>query len=439
MPEISDLLLIQQKLRSFTTLPELGNFIVNDSSKVVYYQTSILWLAGKGKGEIVSVSGLPEPVKHIPFSEWIVRFCNQVSSHMWQEPTAVNSDDVSDQVRDDWSEYLPNKVLWVPLVYRGAIIGAVLFIRDQPWVKDELGLVQYWAEAIAHAIRGVRPSIRSSFYNSRLFEDKRVALTVAILFVAVSFLPVSLSVNSQAEVVAKNPLIIRSPIEGIIDSVLVQPNEMVQKGDVLVTFEDTAIKAQIDVARQEMAIASAEYRRASQAAVGNRNAASELSMLRSRMEQKQSELNYAKRLLERTTILAERNGIAVVPASFELEGNLLKTGEKIMLLAEPGNMELELWLAVDDSIPFADNARVDVFLNVMPESVFDANLRYVSYQAEVSPSGIFSFRSRADFDSKYEELRIGWRGTAKVYGESVTLFYFVFRKPYAALRRWTGL
>jgi hypothetical protein len=78
-----------------------------------------------------------------------------------------------------------------------------------------------------------------------------------------------------------------------------------------------------------------------------------------------------------------------------------------------------------------------LFLNVHPDQVHQAHVRYISYQAEVSPDGILGFRGRADFVDP-TGLRVGWRGTARVHGEPVALGYYIFRRPLSVLRQWTG-
>ena len=84
-------------------------------------------------------------------------------------------------------------------------------------------------------------------------------------------------------------------------------------------------------------------------------------------------------------------------------------------------------------------ARVTMFLNVYPEQAHRGNVRFVNYQAEVSPDGILGYRGRAELIITNVDLRIGWRGTAKLYSEDVTLFYYLFRRPLSALRQWVGI
>ena len=83
--------------------------------------------------------------------------------------------------------------------------------------------------------------------------------------------------------------------------------------------------------------------------------------------------------------------------------------------------------------------KTDLFLNVAPETPYAARLRYVNYQAEISSQGILAFRVRADFPPSAPLPRIGRRGVAKIYSHKVPLYYYLFRRPYSALRQWLGL
>ena len=44
----------------------------------------------------------------------------------------------------------------------------------------------------------------------------------------------------------------------------------------------------------------------------------------------------------------------------------------------------------------------------------------------------------ADFQGAAPEVRIGWHGTAKIYGEDVPLFFYLFRRPLSAIRQFVG-
>ena len=105
----------------------------------------------------------------------------------------------------------------------------------------------------------------------------------------------------------------------------------------------------------------------------------------------------------------------------------------------PARAEIEIWLPVSDAITLKNGSDVDFFLNVTPESPLHATLRQASYEATQSPAGLLGYRLKAKLTDTAHPPRIGLKGTAKVYGERVTLFYYLLRRPLAAARQFVGL
>lgn len=440
MADATDLLLLQQKLRQCKSLVQLGHSIVNQSARIAEYQVAVLWITKTfTKGTVQAVSGLPEPIKNTPFTAWVEEICKKMSAENLEKTTLLDKSEFSEDQQIKWREFFPSDLVWVPLRYQDKDIGGLLLGRKFAWYEEELSILNYWSGAVAHAL-GALLHIREKkgAQVKKVISSKRfVWLALLVVFVA-AWIPVPLSVNARAEVVPKNPIIVRSPIEGIIGKVFVQPNQGVLSGDLILSFDDTNLQSQKDLAEQELAIARAEFQSANQAAVRDRSMASELPVLQAVIEQRQTQLRYTQNLLERSNIYAGQQGIVVIPKISELEGAPVRVGEKLFTLAEPGEVELEFWLAVGDSIPLPYNARVTMFLNVYPEQAHRGNVRFSNYQAEVSPDGVLGYRGRAEFIDR-AELRIGWRGTAKIYGEDVTLFYYLFRRPLSVLRQWIGI
>ena len=63
-----------------------------------------------------------------------------------------------------------------------------------------------------------------------------------------------------------------------------------------------------------------------------------------------------------------------------------------------------------------------------------------SYQPSLSPEGILSYKLTASYEGDANKLpRIGLRGTAKVYGSEVSVFYYLFRKPITFMRQLIGI
>ncbi|NOQ34660.1 MAG: hypothetical protein GQ569_02035, partial [Methylococcaceae bacterium] len=380
---IADILLLQQQLRSKVTLNELGYFLVNDTQKIAPYQIAVFYRHFRSHKKIEAISGIPMPVKEAPFYIWLMPLCKTISAANFTEPSVINKHHEICQFTakqiDDWDEFLPPELLWLPLLSAdGEVLGGLLLARIEEWKPDELRLLHYWGSAASHSVELLshkKHSIFAAFKNVKTV----IWVTLMVILIAIMFIPITLSVLAQAEVVPKDPLVVRAPLEGVIAKVFALPNKEVSKDSLLITLDDTSLKSRRDVAMQELAIAKAEYRRTEQVSVLDREASAEIPMLAARIEQRTAEVNYIKSLLKRINIHAEASGIAIVPDAYELEGKPVKLGERLLTIAKPSSAELEMWLAVGDSIALPEKAKIELFLNVNPETPYEAQLRYVNF------------------------------------------------------------
>jgi len=432
---VANLLLLQKKLRDVGTLPELTSLIVNDTRLLFQYRTAVLALGNK----LVAVSGLPEPVSTAPFTQWMSALCLHAETYDGRDPHPVSPDDVPDNVADRWRDFLPDYALWIPFLdpWDGAR-GGLFLARENPWRTEEMRMVAHWMDAAAYSIFAIKHRRRR--WLPKVNSKYRMALGAAglVLLIGLFNLPVNLSVLAPAEVVAKSPDVVRAPIDSVVSDVLVTPNQRVEQGDLLLRLDDTSLKARRDVVVQALEIARAERLRAEQASVVDRKASSQLPMLRAEIQKQRAELDYVDTLLGRVEVRAQKAGVVIIPDADALEGLPVKIGQRLMTLANPNSTELEAWLPVGDGLMLPENADVDLFLNIDPIRPLHATLLRVDYQAQVSPDGILAFRTRAQFDAT-DSPRIGWRGTAKIHGESVPLYYYLLRRPFAAARQWLGL
>jgi multidrug efflux pump subunit AcrA (membrane-fusion protein) len=62
--------------------------------------------------------------------------------------------------------------------------------------------------------------------------------------------PVHMSVLAPGELVAAQPVVLRAPLDGVIDQIHVQPNQMVRKGERLFGLDEAQISSRLEVARQ---------------------------------------------------------------------------------------------------------------------------------------------------------------------------------------------
>ncbi|MGH8603762.1 MAG: HlyD family secretion protein, partial [Gammaproteobacteria bacterium] len=137
-------------------------------------------------------------------------------------------------------------------------------------------------------------------------------------------------------------------------------------------------------------------------------------------------------------VRAQGAGLLLYSDEADWTGRPVVVGERVMEIADPKRTELRIDLAVDDSITLSEGAEVKVFLDVDPLHALQATVTHASYKAEVLPGDLLAYRVHADLKGSDSTVRIGLQGTAKIYSEPVSLFFYLFRRPIGAIRQFIG-
>jgi multidrug resistance efflux pump len=428
---------LEARARAAATAEELGFVAVNETVGLVPYRQAALWRGAGGRGRVAALSGLSAPDRHAPYVVWLEGVLGAVGrTGRAAEAHAFGAADVPGAAGAQWAQWLPAHALWLPLAVRGTPTGALVLAREEPWTDAERSVLGVAADAFAHALAALEGPRRRSW--SRPGRRRMLAAAAVAGLAAAGFLPVRESALAPAEVVPRDPAAVRAPLDGVVDRVLVRPNQPVRAGDLLLALDPRRLRNRLEVARVAAEVAEAELRQANQLAVEDARARASVPVLRGRLEQQRAEAAYLEDLLQRVEIRAPADGVAVLDDADEWVGRPVALGERILLVADPARVALEIRLPVADAIRLEPGADVDFFLNVDPQAPAPARLVFASYGAAPGPDGTLAYRLEAEFADGAPPLRIGLGGTAKVYGGRVSLAYHVFRRPLAALRRWVG-
>lgn len=431
---------LEKRLRACSDLQSLSFSLVNETHSLSPYRQAILWQADGGmNGRIMAVSGLAAPEPSAPFSSWIRRLAKSCASH----DTAANirsitSPDVADELRDEWQLWLPAHLLWLPLLNDSGELRAVLMLaRDNVWQESEKALMSYLCGTISHAWSALEKKRPSRFV--RLPANRRSWALIWIAVLALGLIPVTQTTLAPAEIIARDAFMIRAGVDGVIDTIHAEPNQVVQTDELLIAMDGTRLRNQLEVANKALEVADAEYRQAAQQGLFDTRANASLAILQGRAEQRLAEVSYLQEMLQRIEIRAPHGGVVIFDSADEWEGRPVVTGERIMMLADPQAIELEIRVPVADAIALENGARVRMFLNTRPHSPLEASLSFASYQAELTPEGILAYRLVARFAEDSDGARIGLKGTAKLYGERTLLVLYLFRRPLTSLRQLVGI
>ncbi|HEX8964520.1 MAG TPA: HlyD family efflux transporter periplasmic adaptor subunit [Rhodocyclaceae bacterium] len=470
---LARLLHLARRARDVGSAAELGFIAVNETRDLVPYRQAVLWEEGRGA---VALSGVVSPEANAPYLLWLKRTLHALAeSAPAGIPTATRLFEAADLPADEateWADWLPPHALWLPFDAAGCR-GGWLLARDDAWSEAEVALLSEWIAlwAQAWALRHVdmpqthwramlgkllawRPrrqdfiALRSRLETLReretwrqlgrwLWTTRRGRIVLGVA--AVLLFPVRLSVLAPGQLVPADPAVIRSPMDGIVDHVLVQPNQHVKAGDALLEFDRITLTSRLEVARQGLATAETEYRQFAQQAVTDSKSKGQMAALQGRIEEKRAEAAYLDALNQRSMLTAPRDGIALIDEPAEWAGRPVTAGERIMMVADEHAAEIEAWLAPADMIELPEAASVTIYLNTRPLSPVDGRVRYAAHEAQVQPEGGYAYRLRAALAPGETAPRIGLKGSVKVSGHFVPLVYWVLRKPLAAARAFVGL
>ncbi len=431
------LLEIERGTRQAQTKAALGYHMVTRSREIFpYLQAAFVSINQQQKSSIETISDVAVPDQNGPFCLWLKEVAQVlVKQNKGHRLHRIDVADLPRDIQDQWVNWAPQNVIWAPLLLaNGQLVGALWLTREDEWKETEIVLIERLCDCYAHAWQGLkgRPALWGGI-------NKKIVAGVLGAFLLLGFVPVQQSTLAPAEIVPEDPFVISAPLDGVISQINVLPYHEVKRGQELIRFDETVLQNEVAVAQEVLEVKKAELQTARQSAFHDLQSQSKLAVLEAQVGLKEAELSYAQNLLERSVILAPDDGVVVFRDVNDWVGRPTRTGEKIMLLADPMQTQLKVDLPAGDAIALDVGAAVRLFLDVDPLSSYKAKLVRSSYETQLSADGQgLNFQIIADFIEADESPRIGLRGTAKLYGDRTMLGLYIFRKPLAAARKWLG-
>jgi hypothetical protein len=424
---------------------ELAFLLVNDTLTLTPYRQAVLWLVDDG---VWALSGLVQVDANVPYTQWLDTVCQHMQALDGGGLRSFQANDLPSELSASWAEWWPEHALWLGSRAVG-VSGAGILVRDHPWQPVELALLQEWAEVWWHAFAALHRKRAAQLrgWRQRLsrvlgqqdgqtwWRQRRIQLAVAWMLIVLW--PVRLTVLAPGELVPAHPLVIRAPLDGVIDVFHVQPNQQVTAEQPLFSFDEIVIQSRLDVALQTLATAETDYRQTTQLALSDNKSKTQLGLLAGKVEERRAEIEYLQEQLKRARVLAPQAGVVLMDDPSEWIGKPVATGERILRIATLDDVEVEAWVSVADAIELTPGDTLNLHLSASPLSPVSASLRYMAHDAVQRSDGTFAYRVRAVLEVTTMH-RVGLKGTAKLYGNWVPLSYWVLRRPLATARAWLG-
>lgn len=442
--DISKLIQLEHNLKQYENISQIYYAIVNQTREFVEYEQAVLVspnINGKLKTDAIS------DVATVDSTSLFVQIINELSQNLYKkynnekiEVLNINSD-IDETLKKELVSYTPSNVVWIPLkTYKNSIEIEyyLLLFRKNPFDKKELEVLNFLSQSYSHFLFAHRKCSFLKFMQKFHIKSKYIKYSFLVL-VLLMFLPVNMSVLAPFEVQAKKPFVVTSAIEGVIDEITVESNDKVTKGQLLVKMKQNDLQNHYEIRRRKLNTSKAKLHTLKQASFYDSEKKSQITQLEMDVKLAQAELNFAKSKLDKTMIYSKNDGIAIINNSSEWIGKPIVTGEKIFLIAKEEIVEVKIMLNVSDTIFLQKDADIKLFFDNTVFQSWDAKISYIAYKPELTPEGVLSYKIIADFTNiKKNEVvpKIGLRGTAKIYSNKVSLFFYLFRKPITSLRQW---
>ena len=434
--DFATVLQLEKMARSAKNLSELSFVIMNETNKLVKYKNAFMWFVNERGGiDIFSASGVEEVDKSAPLVDWlksaIASFAIKKDSKQFK---VISADDFPKKMSQNWQKYMSKNVFWYPLLTdKGDLYGGIWIAKDNAYVKRDLILLDLVLDIYKYFI-----ALHKKVNNKKKVGWGLYSKIVLVAVVLGLCMPIRQTVVAPASIVPKNPSVVNSPINGVIKNVLVEPNSFVSLGDNIALFDDTEIKNRYNVSVKTLRVVEAELKKSRQLAFSSPQDQANVKLLEAKLEQQILEVEYNRKILDKILIKSPANGVAIFGDKNDLIGKPVSIGERLIVVASPEDVELEVMVPAADAISLENGGKIDFFLNINSLKSYSASIYQASYEPIVTPEGVASYKVKASINSK-KLPRVGLKANAKIYGKKVSVFYYLFRRPIGFIRQKFGL
>lgn len=425
---------LEERLLSARSMREVLFVLVNEARNVLPYEFAVFLPARQAPDAELTFSGIAKADKNAPCVQFLRRL-----EQVWEPDThLLQAADVPAALRQEWAQWLPPYVLVCAVFFQeGDVAGHLVLGRTQEWAQHDVvmaGRLVKIAGAMLRTLRrpGFATRVRMMFRMSPVW-------VATLVLLGLSLIPVSSAVLGLGEVVPLDPTVIRSPVDGIVQRMAVEPFQNVAAGDGLVVFEQLKIDNQIQVARENLASAEEAVRQAQQGALFMMDSVLRLPELEVRREEARTELAYLTELKKRMNVAAQGPGIALIDNYPSWAGRAVSMGERLLTIADPSRMEVKIWVPAADAALLRVGDSAHLYLNLTPNTPIKATVRSIGYQPRESPKAVLAYEVLATIDQGVPEMRIGYFGTGRIFGEKMPLGFYLLRRPLAITRMWLGV
>ncbi|MCB1213601.1 MAG: efflux RND transporter periplasmic adaptor subunit [Chlamydiia bacterium] len=434
------------KIHATESIDAFSFVAANDTHHAIPYDRAIIWCLEGETPQVLAVSGQTEIDSETEYMQQLVSVVQGIKQI--DRPQAITSDSIDSKHEENFKqiqEHTPAHLLWLP-IYTEDTLTLGLWIerwesKYSPVSEDEVQILMNFLMPVYGS--AWKKFSKSNRRKTRKQKQSYVQLVILILLIACYLIKVPQRVVAPCEVIDLTPFTVTAPIDGVIQEVYVRSGQNVDKDAPLFSLEKEIYEQKLRVAENDYDKASRELDRSVRTGLTDKEESLEdLPILRLELEKARLETEFARHNLGLLDVESPIGGVVMMEIGEHAQGRPVKLGERILTLNNPKNSAVRIWVPEIDHVAFDRSTPIKVVLKVSPETYHEAMIQYVSTQTTISENDISSFvvdATWSDQHDKHEDIKLGQKGNAILYGEDVSLLYYFFRKPWATLRRILGV
>ena len=181
---------------------------------------------------------------------------------------------------------------------------------------------------------------------------------------------------------ATRAIVLLTQVDGRVDTIHFQESQEVQAGDLLVTLDDRAARAETNRTRADYQRALSDYQRASRLAGGSAISEAEVANLKTTMESARASMDASRAALEDHTLRAPFDG--VVGLRQVDQGAFLQVGDAVTTLDSVRNLEVNFQVPERYLSDIRPDLTVEVTSDAYPGKVFRGKIAMLDSRVEAA-------------------------------------------------------
>ena len=262
-----------------------------------------------------------------------------------------------------------------------------------------------------------------------------IRAAIALVLLILMFIPVRERLN--AEFVLKAPEITSAYawFDGPIARALKQDGDPVKKGEVILRYDLNLLNFKLANARNQLAEAEKEYDLESRASFVDREKLGKVKLLEARLNTAAVAVREAQWYLNHSEIKAPADGLLILAngRAEQIENKAVRTGDKLFDIYGGEGIIAEIQVNERESSILAGKLKATLFPYTSPESGLHTEIISVRKIPELTEQRVYCYTVKARvLDGS--GMRYGMRGIAKLEGEKIPMWYYLFRSLVVYMR-----